>query len=67
MKPYLHKRLTEAPDVADIRSEGRASRVGKLDGHQYCQPTSKAKARRTLKRRDRAAAQRQLREDESGN
>lgn len=28
MKPYQTKRLTEGPDVADIRTEGRKSIVG---------------------------------------
>lgn len=30
MKPYTTKRLTDSPDVADIRTEGRKSAVGRV-------------------------------------
>jgi hypothetical protein len=55
MLPYKTLRLEQWPDVADVRREARASRVGKLDHHTYNdRPARKAAIRRTLKRRDRA-------------
>lgn len=30
MKPYVTRKLTEGPDVADIRTEGRKSAVGRV-------------------------------------
>lgn len=68
MKPYKHKKLTDSPDIADIKSEGRASHVGKFAGkggdfRPYCAPVAKAKTRRNLKRADKARTDRQIRED----
>lgn len=71
MKPYQTKRLTEGPDVADIRTEGRKSIVGVAfirngkpvrpwrrnafgDYRGYNKPAAKAKARRAMKRSDKA-------------
>lgn len=54
MRAYRTIRLTECPDVADIRAEGRRSRVGRLDAKSYCRPAQKRKIRRTLKRRDKS-------------
>lgn len=30
MRAYFHRRFIEGPDVADIKSEGRASHVGRF-------------------------------------
>lgn len=55
MRPYGLPSPTEYPDVDDIKTEGRASHVGKLGhGRGYCAPAGKARARRTQKRRARA-------------
>jgi hypothetical protein len=58
VKPYQSIKLTEQPDVADIKSEGRRSHVGKLKrGKRYCSGNSKWAARRRLKRLDKAVAE----------
>lgn len=60
MKAYKTIRFTEAPDIGDIKEEGRASHVGKLAGRsgEYRPYTRSASARRatrrTLKRADKA-------------
>lgn len=55
MRAYNTIRFTEFPDVGDIRREGRASHVGKLNrGRGYVRSAAKKAARRNLKRRDRA-------------
>lgn len=57
MRPYQYKKLTEAPDVGDIREEGRASHVGKLKrGRGYVSSSTKKTVRRYLKRADKAKA-----------
>jgi hypothetical protein len=52
MRPYRNTRLTEGPDVADIRCEGRRTGVG---GKDYFKGRREKKAanRRQLKRADR--------------
>lgn len=58
MQPYANRRLTESPDVADIRCEGRATHVGRAGSqHGYIRKSAtKAATRRHLKRADRAKA-----------
>ena len=64
MKPYKTKKLTECPDVADIKTEGRRSAVGQYAGksgeyHGYTKSkTNKAAIRRNLKRADKARVKR---------
>lgn len=61
MRPYHSIKLTEFPDVGDIRAEGRHSRVGRLDDKSYIRdPRRKAAVRRSLKRADK----RRMREPE---
>jgi len=58
MRPYSNIRLTEAPDVGDIRSEGRKSSVGRLDGRGYFKNrVSKRATRRALKKANRNRAE----------
>lgn len=62
MKPYEHKKLIEFPDVYDIRHEGRHSAVGKFPGkygeyRPYCRGSKKRAIRRSLKRADKAQAE----------
>jgi hypothetical protein len=54
MHPYQTRKLTEGPDVSDIKTEGRASHVGKLGKRGYNKSAAKAKTRRNLKRADKA-------------
>jgi hypothetical protein len=54
MKAYDTIKFTEAPDVGDIRNEGRASHVGKFGERGYVSSASKKATRRYLKRSDRA-------------
>lgn len=62
MRPYETFKLTEQPDIADIRREARHSRVGRNqepsgDYKPYLRNSdTKKKVRRTLKRRDKARA-----------
>lgn len=61
MRAYETIKFTERPDVADIRSEGRKSSVGKLrhgGGRGYCKPVAKRRVRRALKRADKVRASR---------
>lgn len=66
MKPYSTIRLTECPDVGDIKADGRASHVGKIAEPSgvfkpYTRKAANRRAvRRSLKRADRA---RSLREE----
>lgn len=52
MKPYATIRLTEFPDVADIKGEGRASHIGRFaePGGDYKNYTRKAHIRRATRR-----------------
>jgi len=60
MRAYQTIKFIEFPDVVDIRSEGRASHVGRIKrGRGYNRPRSKAASRRYLKRADRARVVRQ--------
>lgn len=55
MHPYSTIRLTEFPDVGDMRREARASRVGMLSRHTVNHRSRvKRSLRRTIKRSDRA-------------
>ena len=61
------QKLTEGPDVADIKSEGRRSSVGKCSvrggkSRGYCAPKAKATTRRHLKRADKAKIDKEWRE-----
>lgn len=62
MIPYATRRLTECPDVADIKREARATHVGRIErDHGYNRRSSVKRAtRRRLKRSDKA---RSLREE----
>ena len=58
MQPYEHTRLTEFPDPSDAAAQGRGA--GALRGpgrsgvrRQGISAAAKARARRTLKRKDR--------------
>jgi hypothetical protein len=54
MRPYKTIRLIEGPDVADIKSEGRKSSVGRLDQRGYFKNrASKRATRRAMKKADR--------------
>lgn len=64
MHPYATKKLTECPDVGDIKAEGRRSSVGKFSGKSgkcrgYVKSKSKAVIRRHLKRADKARMERE--------
>lgn len=55
MRAYRTIKLTEYPDVGDIRREGRHSSVGRVRGERgYVRSNAKRVARRNLKRRDKA-------------
>jgi len=54
MNPYNHIRLTTDPDRADIASQGRPSRYGKLKSK------TRRTARRILAKRNRAIAKREV-------
>lgn len=63
MKPYQTFKLTEGPDVADIKAEGRATHVGRVDNSErgYIRRANVKRAtRRHLKRSDRMRAEREL-------
>ncbi len=65
MHPYQTIKLTEGPDVGDIRAEGRHSSVGKLPNktgefRSYCRSANRKVVRRHLKRSDKARALRNL-------
>ena len=68
MRPYRTTRLTEGPDVGDIKREGRKSSVGfSINGTRivrhtrgYSQAKQKKKVRRAMKRADRARLDREL-------
>jgi len=58
MRPYMHLRLEQFPDVADLKAEGRKTRVGRLDGRSMFRRVSTKHAnRRRLKRIDRRVAE----------
>ena len=68
MKPYTTIKLTENPDVGDIREQGRKSSVGKLkNGRGYSAGPSKKTTRRNLKRADRQAVDRQVANENISN
>jgi hypothetical protein len=58
MKPYQTIKLIEYPDIADIKSDGRKSSVGRVDDgrdyHGYCRSKHKKISRRHMKRSDKA-------------
>jgi hypothetical protein len=62
MHPYETIKLTERPNVADVKDEGRKSSVGKLPSRSgefkpYTRnPRRRRAVRRSLKRADRARA-----------
>lgn len=59
MRAYKNIRFIDGPDIADIRSQGRKSSVGRNDEKNYTRvPHFKATIRRVLKRRDRASENR---------
>jgi hypothetical protein len=61
MRPYRNIKLTEYPDVGDIRSEGRRSAIGRIHSDRgYCRPVAKAVVRRALKKADRRISTREL-------
>lgn len=62
MKPYINKRLTPCPDVADIQVEGRNTSAGGKD--YFKNKVKKRQIRRHLKRQDK---QRSLRDDKSNS
>lgn len=69
MRPYRNIRLTDGPDIVDIKVEGRKSRVGKFPGKSgdcrpYCRSAHKKKVRRVLKHRDEAIQKRLEQGDE---
>ena len=61
MHPYETYRFTENPDLGDIHSEGRASRVGMFGerGH-FKNKQSKAQTRRMIKRSDKARVEKEF-------
>jgi hypothetical protein len=67
MRAYINIRFIEDPDIADIKEQGRRTRIGRVprgeytyDGkirhsdRGYCSPKNKAAVRRYLKHSDRA-------------
>jgi len=70
MRPYLSIRLTQWPDMADLKAEGRKAAAGNLRGRNgrdirglFRHPRVKRAVRRTLKRIDRRRVQAQAVED----
>lgn len=60
MIAYQTIRLTEYPDVADIKAEGRNTRTGRLNDHRTIRHLRvKHSVRRSLKRSDRARSMRE--------
>ena len=71
MKPYKHRKLEESPDCADIKCEGRRSRVGSPPGKSgECRSNFKRgklkKVRRHLKRADKQQEREAMCREHSG-